>query len=159
MIRGVCSYTLHGSTMLEPLRAPRFPAEHTLPFMRSESPRSLRRAYLDWVEEQVETYKEEVSRSELMRMAEEAIAELRVTDRGQYQLTELLLCAAIDKRIARLLKLPGYRAWSAKRLALQNAPLFPPDLVPPPPVAAAPAEKQPRALPQPGTVVPLVCVV
>jgi hypothetical protein len=122
--------------------------------MRSESPRSLRRAYLDWVEEQVEAYKEEVPRSELMRMAEEVIAELRVTDRGQYQLTELLLCHAIDKRIARMLKLPGYRSWSAKRLAAQNAPLFPPDLSPPPPPASA--ERQPLAAAQP---VPLACVV
>lgn len=125
--------------------------------MRSESPRSLRRAYLDWVEEQVEAYKEEVSRSELMRMAEEVIAELRVTERGQYQLTELLLCHAIDRRIARLLKIPGYRSWSAKRLAAQNAPLFPPDLAPPPPPAAA--ERQPPAAAQPTTVAPLACVV
>ena len=102
MIRGESSYSLHSQAVAVPLRAPQFSAEHTLPFMRSESPRSLRRAYLDWVEEQVEAYKEEVSRSELMRMAEEVIAELRVTDRGQYQLTELLLCHAIDKRIARL---------------------------------------------------------
>jgi len=102
----------------------------------------------------VEAYKEEVSRSELMRMAEEVIAELRVTERGQYQLTELLLCHAIDKRIARMLKLPGYRSWSAKRLAAQNAPLFPPDLSPPPPPASA--ERQPPAAAQP---VPLACVV
>ncbi|HYW08036.1 MAG TPA: hypothetical protein VE913_13830, partial [Longimicrobium sp.] len=81
----------------------------------------------------------------------------RVTERGQYQLTELLLCHAIDRRIARLLKIPGYRSWSAKRLAAQNAPLFPPDLAPPPPPAAA--ERQPQAAAQPTTVAPLACVV
>jgi hypothetical protein len=75
--------------------------------MNHESPRSLRRAYLDWVEEQVENYKDEIPRSELLRLADEVVRELRMTDSGQYQLTELLICHAMDKRIARSLKLPG----------------------------------------------------
>jgi hypothetical protein len=43
------------------------------------------------------------------------VNELRVSAEGQYQLTELLLCTAIDRRIVRMLKLPGYRAWCAER--------------------------------------------
>ncbi len=78
------------------------------------SPRSLRRAYLDWVEEQVEAFKESIPRGDLLRLADEVVNELRVSDEGQYQLTELLLCAAIDRRIIRMLKLPGYRAWAAE---------------------------------------------
>jgi hypothetical protein len=97
----------------------------------------MRRAYLDWVEEQVENYKDEIPRSEILRMADEVVRELRMTDSGQYQLTELLICHAIDKRIARLLKLPGYRTWRAHRLAALNAPLIPDDLTPPPPPQAA----------------------
>ena len=119
--------------------------------MNHESPRSLRRAYLDWVEEQVENYKDEIPRSELLRLADEVVRELRMTDSGQYQLTELLICHAMDKRIARSLKLPGYRSWSAQRLAALNAPLFPPDLTPPPPPRPAPA-------PVPAVKVPLACV-
>ena len=99
----------------------------------------MRRAYVDWVEEQVENYKDEIPRSELLRMADEVVRELRVTESGQYQITELLICHAIDKRIARMLKLPGYRTWSARRLAALSAPLIPPDLTPPaPPAAEAP---------------------
>jgi hypothetical protein len=43
------------------------------------------------------------------------IEELRVDDGGQYQLTELLLCTAVDRKIFRLLRLPGYRSWCAGR--------------------------------------------
>jgi hypothetical protein len=79
------------------------------------SPRSLRRAYLDWVEEQVEAFKDRISRSEILRLADEVVNELRVSAEGQYQLTELLLCTAIDRRIVHMLNLPGYRAWCAER--------------------------------------------
>jgi hypothetical protein len=76
---------------------------------------SRRRAYLEWVEEQIEAYKESVSRAELLGVADEVVAELRVNARGQYQLTELLLAEAVDRRIFRMLKLPGYRSWVAAR--------------------------------------------
>lgn len=81
--------------------------------MPSQSPRSLRRAYLEWVEEQVENFKESVPRSELLELADEAVEELRVNHRGQYQLTELLLWEAVDRKIIDVLRLPGYRAWCA----------------------------------------------
>jgi len=79
--------------------------------------RSLRRAYLEWVEEQIEEFKETVSRSDLLRIADEVVEELRMTRQGQYQLTELLLWAAVDRKIFRLLGLPGYRGWCAAHRA------------------------------------------
>jgi len=63
----------------------------------------------------VEQYKESVPRADLLRLADEVVTELRVSQAGQYQLTELLLCDAIDRHIFRVLKLPGYRAWAAQR--------------------------------------------
>ncbi len=83
------------------------------PVMQLGSAHSLRRAYIDWVEEQVEAYKDSVPRSELLRLADTVVEELGVTRRGQYQLTELLLCSAVDRKIFRMLKLPGYRTWRA----------------------------------------------
>jgi hypothetical protein len=65
------------------------------------------------VEEQIETYKESVSRTELLCVADEVVAELRVNAKGQYQLTELLLAEAVDRKIFRLLRLPSYRSWVA----------------------------------------------
>lgn len=85
--------------------------------MGSESPRSLRRAYVEWVEEQIEEFKERIPRSHILAIADEVVNELRVDAGGQYQLTEILLCNAIDRRIFRMLRLPGYRAWCAQRAA------------------------------------------
>ncbi|HEX2091374.1 MAG TPA: hypothetical protein VHG28_03190 [Longimicrobiaceae bacterium] len=112
----------------------------------SESPRSLRRAYLEWVEEQVEAYKDSVPRGDLLRMADEVVEELRVSDLGQYQLTELLLCTAIDRKIIRMLKLPGYRAWCNQReRARLRVQVAAPSSSPPPVVFPVPVKvKQPE---------------
>jgi hypothetical protein len=83
--------------------------------MPRKSSASLRHAYLEWVEDQIEDYKDSVSRADLMRIADEAVEELRMNQGGQYQLTELLLSNAVDRKIFKLLKLPGYRTWSSGR--------------------------------------------
>ena len=115
--------------------------------MITYSHRSLRRAYLEWVEEQVEAYKERVPRERLMDLADEVCTDLRVSAGGQYQLTELLLCSAINRRIYRMLKLPGFRAWLEEQRADAMAPREPAsyDLLaaldqgePPPAVQAVP---------------------
>ena len=79
----------------------------------SQPTRSLRRIYLEWVDEQIEDFKDQVPRSELLLLAERVVEELRVNHDGQYQITELLLCEAVDRSIFRLLKLPSYRSWRA----------------------------------------------
>ncbi|MBB4634111.1 hypothetical protein [Longimicrobium terrae] len=90
--------------------------------MKSTSSRSLRRAYVDWVEEQIEEFKDTIPRSQLLQLADEVVTGLRVDKDGQYQLTEILLCNAMDRRIFRMLKLPGYRAWCAHHQAEEPAP-------------------------------------
>lgn len=128
--------------------------------MGSATPRSLRRAYVEWVEEQIEEFKERIPRAQLLAMADEVVTELRVDGGGQYQLTELLLCNAMDRRIFRMLKLPGYRAWRAQHTARTEVISFPlPDRFVSGPVAA------PVAAPRPARVAaeqedpePLACV-
>lgn len=88
--------------------------------------------YLQWVEDQVEAYKERVSRADLLALADQVIEELRVNQRGQYQITELLLCDAVDRRIFQMLKLPNYQAWCAAYAA--------------PPPSAAPVDPTPAAV-------------
>lgn len=73
--------------------------------------RSQRHIYRAWVEDRIEEYKESVPRAQLLDLADDVITELRMNGSGQYQLTEVLLCAAMDRKIFRLLKLPGYRRW------------------------------------------------
>jgi hypothetical protein len=124
--------------------------------MTPSSPRSLRRAYLEWVEEQVEEYKDSIPRSHLLSIAETVVNELRVTRGGQYQLTELMLCGAVDRYLVRMLKLPGYRAWAAQRRAAAE-PVRDPQIIPireilpaAPAVAAIVREEEPE---------PVACVV
>jgi len=101
---------------------------------RNSAP-SLRQLYQQWVEDQIEEYKDSVPRSDLLRLADEVVEDLRMNPRGQYQLTELLLCTAVDRKIFHLLELPGYRTWSnARRSASRpRLPTEPhPDTVPSP---------------------------
>lgn len=63
------------------------------------------------MEDQVEDFKERISRNELLSLADDVVRNLRVSPRGQYQFTEVLLAEAVDRHIFRLLKLPSYRAW------------------------------------------------
>jgi hypothetical protein len=73
-----------------------------------------RQAYHEWVEERVEEFKESIPREDLLRLADEVVHHLEVTHGGQYQLTELLLCEAIDREIVRRLGLPGYAGWRSQ---------------------------------------------
>jgi hypothetical protein len=112
--------------------------------MGSATPRSLRRAYVEWVEEQIEEFKERIPRAQLLAMADEVVTELRVDGGGQYQLTEILLCNAMDRRIFRMLKLPGYRAWCAQHTSTPSVISFPlPDrfVAGPPAAVSAPAPR------------------
>ena len=126
--------------------------------MGSATPRSLRRAYVEWVEEQIEEFKEQIPRAQLLAMADEVVTALRVDGGGQYQLTEMLLCHAIDRRIFRMLRLPGYRAWCAQHTSTPSVISFPlperfvssPPVARPAPALAADEEEQPRE--------PLACV-
>jgi hypothetical protein len=83
--------------------------------MPGKSAPSLRQIYQEWVEDQIEDFKDSVSRSDLLRIADEAVEELRLNPNDQYQLTELLLWNAVDRKIFKLLKLPGFRTWSKAR--------------------------------------------
>jgi hypothetical protein len=129
-------YLRSASLVTQTRSAPPLKASSSWPLQRESTPPSRRRAYLEWVEEQIEAYKESVSRAELLGVADDVVAELRVNTKGQYQLTELLLAEAVDRRIFRMLRLPTYRGW----LATRPAPL-------PPPPSADPIEREPLPLP------------
>jgi hypothetical protein len=93
--------------------------------MMPSSPRSLRRAYLEWVETQVEDFKDSIPRTRLLAIADSVVGELRLSQGGQYQLTEVLLCDAVNRHLFRLLKLPGYRAWCEQRATAPRDPAEP----------------------------------
>lgn len=70
-----------------------------------------RRQYQAWVEEQIEEYKTALTREELLDLAEQAVKDLFERPDGQYPLTEILLCDAVDALLFRRLNLPDYKQW------------------------------------------------
>jgi len=70
-----------------------------------------RQLYQAWVEEQLEDYKASLTRDELLGLADQAVAELYDSPDGQYPLTELLLCDAVDRLLVKRLGLPDFRQW------------------------------------------------
>ena len=81
--------------------------------MTTRLPRSLRHEYELYVEREIEDYKNSVSQSSLMGLADEAMRRLRNDD--QMGMTELLLAAEVDKLITKRLRLPTYDAWRRRR--------------------------------------------
>lgn len=113
--------------------------------MSKDSSRSLRRAYLEWVEEQVEEFKDTIPRSRLLAIADQVVDELRLARGGQYQLTEVLLCDAMNRHLFKLLKLPGYRTWLEERATAE--PQHDPRVIPFRELSPPPSTAAPRAMP------------
>lgn len=76
--------------------------------------RSLRHEYELYIEREIEAYKESVSRTVLLGIGDEAVAEL--ADQQQLVLTELLVWEAVDRIIMRRLALPNFNAWRSRRM-------------------------------------------
>jgi hypothetical protein len=70
-----------------------------------------RQLYQAWLEEQLEDYKAALTRDEILALADEAVQQLFTTADGQYPLTEILLCDAVDALLLRRLNLPDFRQW------------------------------------------------
>jgi len=83
-----------------------------------QSPRSLRHEFQQFVEREVEDYKNSVSTSFLHSIATEAA---RALDEGaQLGMREVLLADEVDRIIAKRLRLPGYETWRRRRLKSAN---------------------------------------
>jgi hypothetical protein len=83
--------------------------------------RSLRQEYEEFVLEQIEEYKDEVSRDALLRLADEAVRELEIGPDQQLVLTEVLLLDHVDRLIKKRLKLPSFRRWRTQHLRTRES--------------------------------------
>jgi hypothetical protein len=77
--------------------------------MAVRRPRSLKHEYEEYVEREIEHYKESVPRNKLLSIGDEAVRELG--EQPQFALTELVLCEVVDKIIMRRLRIPAYPTW------------------------------------------------
>jgi hypothetical protein len=82
------------------------------------SPRSLRAEYQQYVEREIEDYKNSVSTAFLHSIATEAA---RTLDEGaQLGMREVMLADEVDRIIAKRLRLPSYDTWRKRRLKNAN---------------------------------------
>jgi hypothetical protein len=71
--------------------------------------------------QRIEDFKESVSREELMRLGDDAAAELRHGSNGQLQMSDILMLETVDQLIIARLRLPSFKKWRAKILPLREA--------------------------------------
>jgi hypothetical protein len=82
---------------------------------------SLRQEYEEFILQRIEEFKEQLSRDELMSIADEAVKELEVGPEEQLLLTEVLVLEHVDRLIMRRLNLPSFRRWRTRHLRLREA--------------------------------------
>lgn len=85
------------------------------------SPRSLKHEYDLYVENEIELYKDSISRTALLKIGDEAVAAL--SSQAQFAMSELLLCDEVDRIIRKRLRIPSYTTWrknALKRLKEQE---------------------------------------
>lgn len=95
------------------------PGSSRTPARGHRAPRSLRAEYEEFIEQRIEEYKDGLPRASILGIGDEAVQELARTE--QYQLTEVLLQEQVDSIIRRRLRLPSYRRWRERHLALRAA--------------------------------------
>ncbi len=84
--------------------------------MLTETPRSLRHEYDLYVENEIENYKFAISRSAMLSIGDEAVAQLNAHE--QFNMDELLVWAEVDKIIRKRLRIPTFRTWQRRRIKL-----------------------------------------
>jgi len=94
---------------------------HPLTERRRRAPLSPRQEYEEFVLQRIEDYKNQLSREQLLGLADEAVLELESGPDGQLVLTEVLVLEHVDRLIKKRLRLPGFRRWTAQHVRLRAA--------------------------------------
>jgi hypothetical protein len=84
-------------------------------------PASLRQEYEEFILQRIDEYKDQLSRPQLLEVADEAVRELEIGPAEQLVLTEVLVLEHVDRLIMRRLKLPSYKRWRERHLKLRRA--------------------------------------
>ena len=78
--------------------------------------RSLKHEYATYIDLEIERYKDSIPRSSLLTLADDAVASMSAG--AQLELSELVLCDAVNELIMRRLKIPPYDRWRRIRLRI-----------------------------------------
>jgi hypothetical protein len=82
--------------------------------MTRQPQRSLKYEYELYVEEEIENYKDSISRDKLLKIGDEAVTALRA--QPQFALTEMIIWQEVDKIIRKRLRIPSYTTWRRRRI-------------------------------------------
>jgi hypothetical protein len=88
---------------------------------RRRSPYSEKQYYQEYILQRIEGYKNSIGRDELLRLGDEAAAELQTAAEGQFLLTEVLMLESVDRLIMKRLSLRPYGRWRRQFLKLREA--------------------------------------
>ena len=88
---------------------------------RRRSPYSDKQHYQEYILQRIEGYKNSIGRDELLRLGDEAAAELQSAAEGQFLLTEVLMLESVDRLIMKRLALRPYNKWRRQFLKLREA--------------------------------------
>ncbi|MEE8360569.1 MAG: hypothetical protein V3R71_00365, partial [Gemmatimonadales bacterium] len=75
---------------------------------RRRPPPSLKQLYQEYVLQRIEAYKNSLSRNQLLKLGDEAIAEMRASAEEQFMLTEIMAMESVDRLIANRLRLRSF---------------------------------------------------
>jgi len=82
--------------------------------MAFSAPRSLKHEYDLFVENEIEMYKDSISRTVLLKIGDEAVASLQ--SQPQLAMNELLLCDEVDRIIRKRQRIPTYATWRKREM-------------------------------------------
>jgi hypothetical protein len=82
---------------------------------------SLKQQYHEYILQRIESYKNSLSRRELLELGNEAVTEMETAQGDQFLLTEVLLTDWVDRLIHRRLSLQPYRRWAKHFKQLRTA--------------------------------------
>ncbi len=88
---------------------------------RDRRHQSLRQEYQEFLLQRIEEFKDQLSREQLLAMADEAVQELDAGSEDQLVLTEVLVLEHVDRMIMRRLNLPSFRRWRDRHVKLRRA--------------------------------------
>jgi hypothetical protein len=88
---------------------------------RRRPPPSMKQLYQEYVLQRIEAYKNSLSRDQLLRLGDEAIAEMRASAEEQFVLTEIMALESVDRLIANQLRLQSFNRWRKKWINLRRA--------------------------------------
>lgn len=82
---------------------------------------SPKQRYHEYLLQRIEDYKNSLAREELLRLGNDAAAELSDATGGQYFLTEVVMQETVDRLIVKRLRLPSFTKWRHKFAKLRQA--------------------------------------